>query len=306
MNGWEVRPDMSKESKAFFGFHPIPAFIYLLSLALVTMFVTNPIIIVISLTGGTLFCAILHGRREFISDVIFYVPLFLILSLVNPLFSHNGVTPLFFLNGNPVTLEAILYGIDIAAMMVSVMLWFKCFSSVMSSDKIIYLFGKIIPKLSLVLSMSLRFIPLFKRKWREIRNTQISMGYCSEKGFVSKIMSSARIFSALVTWALENAADTSASMKARGYGIKGRTHFSIFRFTLIDIFLLVCGLVLSVISFFGVLFGYFDFSFYPRIGTYDFSATEIILYISFGIFSLIPFILEVTEALRWKYLISKI
>ena len=41
----------------------------------------------------------------------FYVPLFLLVAVTNPLFSHNGVTPLFFLNGNPVTLEALLYGV---------------------------------------------------------------------------------------------------------------------------------------------------------------------------------------------------
>ena len=297
---------MNKESKAFFGFHPIAAFIYLLGMAVATMFATNPIIIGVSLIGGILFCCMLQGRREIASDVVFYIPLFIILSVINPLFSHNGVTPLFFLNGNPVTLEAILYGIDIAAMMVSVMLWFKCFSTVMSSDKIIYLFGRIIPKLSLVLSMSLRFIPLFKRKWREIRNAQISMGYCSEKGLVSRIKSLARIFSALVGWALENAIDTSTSMKARGYGLRGRSRFSIFRFTLRDTFLLTCGLGLMSVVMSGMLFGYFDFSFYPKIGVIGFSVAEIIIYLFFGIFSLIPFILEVTEALRWKYLISKI
>lgn len=89
--------------------------------------------------------------------------MFLLVAVTNPLFSHNGVTPLFYLNGNPVTLEAFVYGAAIAVMVVGVMLWCRCYSAVMTSDKFLYLFGRAIPKLALVLSMALRFIPMFKR-----------------------------------------------------------------------------------------------------------------------------------------------
>ena len=39
------------------------------------------------------------------------------------------------------------------------------------------------------------------------------------------------MLSILVTWALENAIETSDSMRSRGYGLHGRTAFSIYRFT---------------------------------------------------------------------------
>lgn len=69
------------------------------------------------------------------------------------------MTPLFFLNGNPVTLEAVLYGLDIAAMLVAVMYWFKCYNHIMTSEKILFLFGKVIPKLSLLLSTGAAVCP---------------------------------------------------------------------------------------------------------------------------------------------------
>ncbi len=34
----------------------------------------------------------------------------------------------------------------------------------------------------------------------------------------------------MVTWSLENAIETADSMRARGYGLPGRTSFSIYRF----------------------------------------------------------------------------
>lgn len=291
----------------YFGqFHPIAALAYFISLIVVTMFVTNPVLLAVSLLGGILFCAILHNRRAFLSDMAFYLPLFVLISLTNPLFSHNGVTPLFFLNGNPVTLEAILYGTDVAAMLVAVIVWCKCWNEIMTSDKILYLFGKVIPKLSLVLSMSLRFLPLFKKKWVEIKQAQTAMGYYAQKGFVNKLQSSARIFSALVTWALENAVDTGASMKARGYGLRGRSHFALFRFRRSDAVLLVTGLLLTVATIVGLACGELKFLFYPKISQFSWTVISVICCICFAFLSLIPFTLECTEALRWKYLRSKI
>lgn len=83
------------------------------------------------------------------------LPLLVITALINPAFSHQGVTILTYLpSGNPLTLESILYGIYAAFLLITVIAWFSCFNAVMTSDKFMYLSGGIIPALSLVLSMS--------------------------------------------------------------------------------------------------------------------------------------------------------
>ena len=84
-------------------------------------------------------------------------------ALVNPAFNHEGATILTYLpSGNPLTMESMFYGVAAAVMLASVVLWFSSYNEVMTSDKFVYLFGRIIPALSLVLSMALRFIPKFK------------------------------------------------------------------------------------------------------------------------------------------------
>lgn len=294
------------EKIAFARFHPVSLFCYFAAVLLFTMFTQNPVLLALSLLGTVSFCTATSGVRGFLRDLKFYVPMFLIVAVTNPLFSHNGATPLFFMNDNPVTLEAVLCGVDIAAMITAVMLVCRSFSKVMESDKLLCLFGKISPKLSVVLSMSLRFIPLFKRKWREIKEAQAAMGYFREDGVANKLASYARVFSALVTWALENGADTADSMSARGYDLGARKSFALFRFTKSDVALLVLTAILSAVTLFGFAAGKMDFEFYPRVTAINADVLAVISYISFGILAFIPFIFEVKETLRWKYLRSKI
>lgn len=292
--------------KAFGNYHPAALMIYFLSVLLVAMFVSNPVLQILAMLGGILFCIMLQRRSEIGGNIGFYVPMFFLIAVTNPLFSHNGVTPLFFLNGNPVTLEAFIYGIAIAVMVTGVMMWYKCYSEIMTSDKFLYLFGKAIPKLSLILSMTLRFIPMFKRQMHKVNRAQKAMGLYSSKSFTDKIRSAARVFMAMISWALENSMETSASMKARGYGMKGRTSFSLFRFHTGDCILLTVCIMLLGITVSGVAAGETVFYYYPRISGLNLTPYAAAVYISFGILSFLPFIIEVKEAVVWKYYISKI
>lgn len=292
--------------KAFGNYHPFVLLIYFLSVLLVAMFISNPVLQTEALAGGILFCTVIHRKRENVGNLGFYIPLFLMIAITNPLFSHNGVTPLFFLNGNPVTLEAFVYGISIAVMLTGVILWCKCYSEIMTSDKFLYLFGKAIPKLSLVLSMALRFIPMFKRQMHRVNRAQKAMGLYSSKSFTDKIRSHMRVFMAMIAWSLENSIETSASMKARGYGLKGRTNFSLFHFYSGDAVLLATCVLMLGITVSGVAMNETVFYYYPRISGLNLSVYAVTVYTAFGILSFIPFITEVKEALVWKYYISKI
>ncbi|MBQ8404075.1 MAG: energy-coupling factor transporter transmembrane protein EcfT [Clostridia bacterium] len=297
---------MNKNGIAFSRFHPVSLFCYFLLLLLFTVFTQNPVLLTLALLGALLFNAATNTARQTLADIKFYVPMFLLVALVNPLFSHSGATPLFFMNDNPVTLEAVLCGVNIAVQLCAVMLACKAFSKVMESDKLLALFGKVSPKLAVVLSMALRFIPLLKRKWGEISEAQKALGYFREESVFSRLASYARVFSALVTWALENAVDTSASMSARGYELAGKKHFSLFRFTRGDGIMLALTVALSAVTLAGFLLGKADFAFYPRVSTVNTDIFSIITYAAFGILSLLPFIFEVKEVLKWKYLRSKI
>ena len=153
--------------------------------------------------------------------------------------------------------------VAIAVMVVGVMLWCACYSAVMTSDKFLCLFGRVIPKLALVLSMALRFIPMFKRQMHKVNRAQKAMGLYGSKSLVDKGRSALRVFLTMISWSLENAIDTAASMKARGYGLPGRTAFSIYRFDSRDkaalAWLLFCGFFI----FCGWMAGGLSYRYYP-------------------------------------------
>lgn len=219
---------------AFSRCHPVLNFFYFCVVLVFTMFVQHPVFLAISFAGAVVYDMMLNGWRKVLRmNLLFTLPGLLIVTLLNPVFYHYGVTPLLYIesSGNWVTLEALVYGLVLGCVMFIMILWFSCYNKVMTSDKFIYLFGRIIPAMSLILSMALRFVPRFIRQLQVIRSGQKCVGRdISNAGFIRKIRYGLNMVSILVTWALENAIETADSMKSRGYGLKGRTAFSIYRF----------------------------------------------------------------------------
>ena len=286
--------------------HPAALMVYFVAVMSVGMFVTNPVIGIVSLAGGILFSSLLTESKEKKGDLLFFLPLMLLIAIINPLFSHNGITPLFFINGNPFTFEALVYGVYLAVTVVSVVLWCKAYSRVMTSDKFLYLFGRILPQISLVLSMALRFVPMLKRQAQKVSRTQKALGLYASESLSDKIRAGARVISVLIGWSLENAVETGKAMKASGYGLKGRTNYSDFRFRKADfVFMLLC-VILWAITLAGLASGNLDFDYYPQITRIPSGVFAVICYTAYCALSLLPFILEAEEMIRWKFYRSKI
>ncbi len=273
-----------------------------------TMFFMHPVSLGISLFSALAYAVSLNGMRAAGRSFLYILPMMGAAALINPAFNHAGATILAYLpTGNPLTLESILYGAAAAALLAAVMVWFSCYTAVMTSDKFVYLFGRVIPALSLVLSMALRFVPRFKAQLRVVAEAQRCMGRdTSEGSLVRRIRNAVTILSILVTWSLENAIETADSMKSRGYGLPGRTAFSIYRFDGRDKalfgWLCFCGFYI----FSGWLAGGFRWRYYPTAGGGAgglFPASFQLVYLAL---CLTPVILNRMEDRKWKRLRSGI
>ena len=207
-----------RNKDAFSGYHPTINFLYFALVLLFSMCLMHPVYLLISLTGALTYDIYLKGRKAARFAVMGLLPMAVFAALVNPAFNHEGATILTYLpSGNPLTLESMLYGAAAAIMLASVVLWFSSYNEVMTSDKFVYLFGRVIPALSLVLSMSLRFIPKFKAQMQTVSEAQACIGRDTKNGSVFRRVGNAvKIFSILVTWSLENAIETADSMRSRG------------------------------------------------------------------------------------------
>lgn len=291
---------------SFSYYHPLVLFFYFASVILFSMFFFHPVILIISLGGAFLFDATSQPLSSTARSLTVYFVLFVLVTLTNPLFSHDGVTVLFFFNNNPVTMEAVYYGMGIGAMLAGVMYWFKNYTRTMSSDKSLYLFARISPGLSLVLSSVFRFIPIFKRQMKKVFDTQKTLGIYKEGSFSDKIRSGVAVFSVMVTWSLETAFETAASMKARGYGFPGRTGFSVFKFTRFDAVAIVYIFIFSATVVSGALSNGLEYSFYPSLSGIDTSPLTIISYGAFFLMAFFPGVYEIKEKIKWKYFLSKV
>lgn len=293
---------------AFFKLHPAVNFIFFAVVLALSMFIMNPICLALSLVCAFVNAVYLNGLRTIKLCLKFILPMVLLIVLINPVFNHQGVTILtYFPWDNPLTLESIVYGIASAALLSSVVLWFSVFNSVMTSDKIVYLFGKIIPSLSLVLSMSLRFVPKFSAQLKNVRNAQRCIGRdVSDGSAVSRIKNGIRIISIMLSWSMENAIETADSMKSRGFGLKGRTAYSIYKFDRRDLVVLIIVALLGVSVSVSAIMGVIDFTYYPSIKGSLTDVPSLIVFFLYGILMLIPTILNIGEGIKWKRLRSVI
>lgn len=291
----------------FAKYHPLINFIYFTAVIVFSMIFVHPICLVTSLLCSVIYSIILNGKKA-LKFIVMLLPLMLISALINPAFNHEGVTVIAYLpSGNPLTLESILYGIVAASMVATVICWFSCFNKITTSDKFIYLFGRIIPSLSLILSMTFRFVPKFKEQVQEVSNAQKSMGRDSSEGSVfARVKNSIRILSAVITWSLENAIDTSDSMKSRGYGLTGRTAYSNYVFDKRDVTALIYLAVTIIYFLIGALLGKIHYRYFPSMRGTDMSFYSTSIFISYIMICIMPIIIEIWEELKWRKLKSKI
>lgn len=292
----------------FQNFHPIVNFFYFFFVIIFSIFFMHPLCIVLSFVCGLFYIYMIKGKKEIKRKLSYTIPLIIIMSVINPLFNHEGGTILkYFKNGNPLTLESIIYGIIASVMFCGVICWFWCFNEVMTSDKFIYLFGKIIPTLSLALSMTLRFVPLFSKETKKVINAQKCIGNDIHNGsFLKKIKNGLKILSIMITRSLENSIDTADSMKSRGYGLFKRTSFSNFRFTKRDMITLVFLFLISAYIIFGKVMGTMYIAYYPFIKASSFSLFELSVFIAYFMLLILPVFIEISEVIKWNVIKSKI
>lgn len=302
-----IKPDKKERGdimRSFADLHPAVLLLSLVGIIITSVFATNPVIQLIALISGLLTAA-LYGRIKS-SQIIFYCTIFILTAFTNPLFSHRGATPLLFINDSPITLEAFVYGLLIAAMLVSVMLWCTAFNMLITADKILCIFGKIAPQTALVFSSVLRLVPLLIRRFKAVTAARRASGATGDDNYMSKVKSASSAFTAVIAWSLENSVDTVASMNARGYGAKKRTHYQIYRFTFRDALSLVLCVLLLGIVICGMSLGYTAFECYPSITAISFSPFAVICYAAFAALAFMPSAIEITARLKWRYCLSKV
>lgn len=286
---------------AFSSYHPVVILLFFVVTIGITMLIMHPIYLLISFGMAVSFYVLLHKKKRWQSLGLYSV-LFVTMTIVNPLISQEGEHILFRFWTRVVTLEAVFYGMTMAVMLITVLLWFSCYNEIMTSDKFLYVFGKFVPTFALTLVITMRLVPRFQQQLQKIAMAQRAIGMDYMVGPVKhRLLCMMHILSILVTWALENAVETADAMKARGYGLPNKTTFSIFLFQKQDGWFLCSFGLLALVNVIGLIQGTARFSFYPTVDVFDQSIQSFVCMGSFLCMCSYPILMEWRERVQWRY-----
>ena len=287
--------------------HPAVNFLYFALVLGFTMFLMHPVSLAVSIVSAAVYAVQLNGAGAVKRSMKCLLPMALLAAVVNPAFNHAGATIIMYLpGGNPLTLESILYGLAASGMLLAALLWFSCVTAVLTTDKFVYLFGRIAPALGLVLSMTVRFVPRFAARFREARAARRCLAPAGQEGLIARLRELAAVLSAMVSWSMENAMDTADSMKSRGWGLPGRTAYTVYRLTDRDRGLLLWLGLAGVFLLSCAASGAMDWRYYPTVRGGLTGVLPVSGQIVYLALCLTPVILNGWEAVQWKRLRSGI
>ena len=292
----------------FATYNPITNIVFFLGAIILGMFFLHPVFVSVTLLVSVVYLVFIKKRKA-LKEILFMLIMFVGISVINPIFNRQGATVLFRLFGKPYTLESLIYGMTLGGMAVGVLCWFACYNAIMTSDKFIYIFGKIIPSVSLILSMILRLIPNLSRKTRQIAAARSCIGKAgsSSASRMEKARNGTQILSTLTSWALEGGIITADSMQSRGYGSGKRTTFAKYRFDARNIVLVAVFAVLIIFTIICAAKGATKAEFVPFFTMTWFGEPVMLTgLLAYAVFLVIPLFLSCKETIKWRILRSKI
>lgn len=145
-------------------------------------------------------------------------------TLFNLLFVHLGQTTLLTLPegwpllGGGLTLESAIYGATNGLMLLTLLVVFMTFSSVVPGGDLIYLTPRLFHSLGLVLLIALTYVPETRRHWQQIREAQAIRGHALHGWRDLR-----PVLLPLLVGGLERALSLAEVMVARGYGATAET-----------------------------------------------------------------------------------
>ena len=261
---------------------------------------SSPFIMAVFTVCGWIYAIYLKGARAIKSNLLMTVPVVLFITIFNTLFTHQGNAILFYINNNPITKEAISFGIFSGFMFASVLIWFSCFNRIVNGEMIMYLFSRISSFFGLLISMILRYIPLLKKRYTDISAGQRCMYQGQEQKGVVRLKTGLKKVSILTSWSLESSIESADSMAARGYGLKGRTSFVLYKMSLRDILMIGLVIFCGIMSIYFASAGKNEMIFYPVVKMPELTLKGVLSGAWFLVLTFMPVITDVAGEIKWR------
>lgn len=284
-------------------YHPAINCIYFVCMFTGTFLFRHPVFLLISWLSAFLYSVKRNRLRSLVFNLCL-IPLAVLFACYYSGYNHFGVTVLRYnFIDNRMTLESLLYGLTLGMQAAACIMWFTCLFSVFTTDKVVYLFGRVSPKASLFLAIALRMCPRVKAQGKKISTARKAIGMGANQGnLFRRLRNAVCIFSMSLTWLLESFSSVSDSMRSRGYGLKGRTAFSIYRFDNRDRSFVIGIFTCFTVVIMGMMLDQTAMSFAPRIRMTPITPLSCLFYAGYLGLCLLPPALELISELHFRRL----
>jgi energy-coupling factor transport system permease protein len=189
---------------------------YCAALAIAALVADNPILL-----AGTLTAVVGAGAAAGVGPELrraarIGVPLAVLIAVINPLLTRDGLTVLARLGEVPVlgqldvTLEATVYGAVLGARALILIEIFALYSAAVDPDEVLRLFRRVSYRSALTATLATRMVPVLARDARRLADAQ----RCRPGPAPPRLA----IVRAVAAGALDRAVDVAATLELRGYG----------------------------------------------------------------------------------------
>jgi energy-coupling factor transport system permease protein len=289
--------------RGFQSFHPIILLLYYLFALAALMLYQHPLFLALATLAILLVNIMLDGGVELKKWGTMILVMAVLTLLLTPFFNQRGQHLLFYLFDKQVYLEAVLQGVMISLTLVCILTLFLTFQLVITPDKFVFLFSKIMPQWALLIMLSLRFVPLLRKRLMEIGDVQSVKGFSLKAGSVKSRAQNGMLFlQTLLTWSLEESIQTADSMTARGYGLGKRSKYQPFSMKKRDWLACAFLMVSGTLVLFGWWLGDGVLTLMPILEPVWISGREWLYFCLFFIMIGFPIWTEGKEIFKWKFL----
>jgi len=232
---------MNSARASFSRLHPLSTVVLFGCEVVLAAFSFQPLCALIAFVGAELCILQLFDSKHAVRQLVWYVPIIVLMTVINPFFSASGSTVLYSFGHTQLYAESFVYGATSGLVLVSTLSWLECLFVVVSPLELLQRSSVRFPGLQLVLSLSVQLMPQLLSDLtvaQQIQSANTAARACNsatqlprqscipgQRRFLSArkaIGQTASTINAVCMSALEKSIRTFQSIVSRGWGMTVR------------------------------------------------------------------------------------
>ncbi len=232
---------MNPARTSFSRLHPLATIALFGCEVVLAAFSFQPLCALIAFVGAEACIVQLFDIKHAVRQLVWYVPIIVLMTVINPFFSASGSTVLYSFGHTQLHAESFVYGATSGLVLVSTLSWLECLFVVVSPLELLQCSSVHFPGLQLVLSLSVQLMPQLLSDLtvaQQIQSANTAAKACDfatqshlqsrfpgQRRFLSArkaIVQTASTINAVCMSALEKSISTFQSIVSRGWGMTVR------------------------------------------------------------------------------------